>query len=128
MKLSHHDLEAWKTAVNLVREVYRLTADFPEDERFGLVSQMRRAAVSVPSNIAEGAARGTPREFAHFLMVARGSLAELETQVRIAVDLALTDNDRAGQTSALIELTFALLSGLLRSVGGNRTRAQTARR
>jgi len=61
-------------------------------------------------------------------MVARGSLAELETQVRIAVDLALTDNDRAGQTSALIELTFALLSGLLRSVGGNRTRAQTARR
>jgi four helix bundle protein len=116
VKLSHHELDAWKVAVELVREVYALTAGFPGDERFGLVSQMRRAAVSVPSNIAEGAARGTSREFAHFLVVARGSLAELETQLRISGDLGFVDASRASATDALLERTFALLSGLLRSL------------
>lgn len=71
----------------LVRQVYELTAGFPADERFGLVAQMRRAAVSIPGNIAEGAARQSKREFAQFLIVARGSLSELDTQFRIAQDL-----------------------------------------
>jgi len=116
MKLRHHDLDAWKVAVELVREVYDLTASFPATERFGLTSQMRRAAVSVPSNIAEGAARGTTKEYVRFLSVARGSIAELETQLRIAIQLGFTDSGRAATLDASIERTFALLSGLLRSL------------
>lgn len=116
MQLSHHDLDAWKVSLELVREVYRLTAEFPDGERFGLVTQMRRAAVSIPSNIAEGAARGTSREFTQFLIIARGSLAELETQLRISVDLDFTDDSHATAVTTLLERTFALLSGLLRSL------------
>jgi len=116
MKLRHHELDAWKVAVELVREVYDLTTGFPAQERFGLTSQMRRAAVSIPSNIAEGAARGTTKEYVRFLSVARGSIAELETQLRIAIQLGFTDSGRAATLNASIERTFALLSGLLRSL------------
>lgn len=116
MKLKHHELDAWKVAVELVREVYDLTTGFPAQERFGLTSQMRRAAVSIPSNIAEGAARGTTKEYVRFLSVARGSIAELETQLRIAIQLGFTDSGRAATLNASIERTFALLSGLLRSL------------
>lgn len=112
-KRSHHDLRVWQCAIELVDEVYRLTSTFPAEEKFGLTLQMRRAAVSVPSNIAEGAARATQKEYLHFLHVARGSLSELETQVVIAkrqkfitestvLDLALEDS-------------FNLLAGLIRS-------------
>jgi len=73
--------------MELVTRVYSLTNAFPADERFGLTSQVRRASVSVPSNIAEGAARGSRKEFIHFLTIARGSLSELDTQLRIARNL-----------------------------------------
>lgn len=116
MKLRHHELDAWKTAVELVREVYRVTAEFPAPERFGLTGQMRRAAVSIPSNIAEGAARGTTKEFVRFLSMARGSIAELETQLRIAVQLGFVGAGKAAMLDASIERAFALLSGLLRSL------------
>ncbi|MBI3041388.1 MAG: four helix bundle protein [Betaproteobacteria bacterium] len=90
----HHKLEAWKVSRALVKDVYLLTQKFPREEMFGLVSQMRRAAVSIPSNIAEGAARTGNREFAQFLNVARGSLSELETQLLIASDLGyINSND-----------------------------------
>jgi len=90
----HHKLEAWKVSRALVKDVYLLTQKFPREEMFGLVSQMRRAAVSIPSNIAEGAARTGDREFAQFLNVARGSLSELETQLLIASDLGyINSND-----------------------------------
>ena len=88
---AHHQLRVWQDAMALVRRVYELSGRFPADERFGLTAQMRRAAVSVPSNIAEGAARGTSKEFSQFLMIARGSLAELDTQLRIAHDLGFAD-------------------------------------
>jgi len=74
-------LKAWQEAMELVKEIYRVTRDFPKEEIYGLVSQMRRAAVSIPSNISEGAARGGDREFIQFLIIARGSLSELETQL-----------------------------------------------
>ena len=88
----HHELRVWQDAMALVGKLYALTAGFPAEERFGLTAQIRRAAVSVPSNIAEGAARGTVRDFLRFLIVARGSLSELDTQVRIARHLGFGDD------------------------------------
>jgi four helix bundle protein len=78
--MDHKDLDVWKKSMNLVVLIYDITSKFPSDERFGLTSQMRRAAVSIPSNIAEGAARKGDKEFIQFLMIALGSLSELETQ------------------------------------------------
>jgi four helix bundle protein len=83
----HYDLEAWKESMALVTAVYQASQSFPKEEVYGLTSQIRRAAVSVPSNLAEGAARTGQREFAQFLSIARGSLSELETQLLIAVEL-----------------------------------------
>lgn len=83
----HEQLEAWKFAMQLVKAVYELTADFPAEERYGLSQQMRRAAVSIPSNIAEGAGRNGAKEFSNFIGISRGSLAELETQLQLAVML-----------------------------------------
>jgi len=88
---SHRDLDVWKRAMDLAEQVYRLTATFPKDELYGLVSQMRRASVSVASNIAEGAARSSRKEFFHYLHTALGSLAELETQAILANRLDLAD-------------------------------------
>ena len=116
----HRDLEVWKQAMVLVRMIYEATARFPPEERFGLVQQMRRAAVSVPSNIAEGAGRGGPREFAHFLSIARGSLSELETQYLLAREFGYLDQD--DQTMALISRLFRLLGGVQKTLKnkGNR--------
>jgi four helix bundle protein len=110
----HHKLEAWKKARELVVSVYRLSQAFPKEEMFGLTAQMRRAAVSIPSNIAEGAARTGDREFAQFLSIAKGSLSELETQLLIATDLGyMKSNDPAFE---LLELVARLLTGLHKSV------------
>jgi four helix bundle protein len=106
-------LVAWQQAMLLVKQVYELTATFPADERFGLVAQMRRAAVSIPSNIAEGAARQTNRELAQFLIVARGSLSELDTQFRIAQDLDFSQPQSALEMQ--IDRLFSLLGGLLKT-------------
>lgn len=81
---NHKDLIVWQKAVALAHEVHGLTKEFPREEMFGLASQMRRAAISIPSNITEGAARASTREFLQFLHVARGSFAELETQAELA--------------------------------------------
>jgi four helix bundle protein len=81
---SFRDLEVWQLGMNLAEAVYRCTADLPKNETFGLSAQMRRAAVSVPSNIAEGQARSSSKEFLQFISISLGSLAELETQLEIA--------------------------------------------
>ena len=86
--MNHKDLDLWKKSMDLVETIYKLTQAFPESEKFGLTSQMRRAAVSIPSNIAEGAARKGDKELIHFLHIALGSLSELETQYLIAIRLA----------------------------------------
>jgi four helix bundle protein len=87
-KVTHYkELKIWRKDMSLAKSVYRLTTRFPADERFGLSAQMRRAAVSVPSNIAEGQARHGTREFLQFLSHASGSLAELETQILVSMDL-----------------------------------------
>ena len=95
---THQDLQVWKESMSLMTELYRLTATFPKEEQFGLASQIRRSAVSVPSNIAEGAGRGGPREFRQFLLIARGSLSELETQVLVPRNLGYApDNEDIGR-------------------------------
>jgi four helix bundle protein len=110
----HYRLEAWKEAMALVKSVYEVAGHFPHDERYGLTSQVQRSAVSVPSNIAEGAARSGPREFAQFLNIARGSLSELETQLLISVDLGYLERDHAVFVS--IDRVSRLLTGLHKSV------------
>ena len=83
----HKDLDVWKLGIELVEKIYKITSQFPKVEHFGLSSQMQRAAVSVPSNIAEGAARNSEKEYIHFLYISLGSLSELETQLIISQKL-----------------------------------------
>jgi len=85
--MTDKDLEIWKLGIELVEKVYEITAEFPKEEIYGLTNQMRRAAVSIPSNISEGAARSSKKEFIQFLYIALGSLAELETQAIISEKL-----------------------------------------
>ena len=87
---SHEDLFIWKRSRALIKEIYQLTANFPKEEMFGIIAQMRRSAISVPSNIAEGAGRKTTKEFIRFLSISSASLSELETQIIIAEDLGYT--------------------------------------
>ena len=82
--VTHKDLDVWKMGLDIVERVYKITEEFPKEEQFGLTSQLRRAAVSVPSNIAEGAARNTKKEYLQYLYIGLGSLSEIETQLVIA--------------------------------------------
>jgi four helix bundle protein len=100
--------------MHLVRQIFGMTSSFPPDERFGLTSQMRRAAISIPSNIAEGAARETRRESAHFVSNGRGSLSELETQALIATDQGYID--QSNEVFTALERISQLVSGLHRSL------------
>jgi four helix bundle protein len=114
VKRGHKDLRAWQSAMLLVEDIYRLTSTFPKEELFGLSSQMRRAAVSVPSNIAEGSARSGTKELLYFLGVATGSLAELDTQLdlvhRLNYGTEITSTQsRLDEVSAL---TLALMKSL----------------
>lgn len=105
----HQRLDVWQQAMLLVEETYSVTASFPAAEMFGLTSQMRRAAVSIPSNIAEGAARTGDKEYLHFLSIARGSLSELDTQVQIAVMLGYMSADH--KLYNMLNAVGKLLSG-----------------
>jgi four helix bundle protein len=116
MGRSYRDLVAWQRAMDLVTATYRATAGFPKDELFGLTSQLRRAAVSIPSNIAEGQGRLSEKEFRYFLGQARGSLMEVETQLHIAENLGYLERE---QTALLLQScgeVGRILNGLLASV------------
>jgi len=116
----YKDLDAWCVSMRLVRVIYQATACMPPGERFGLVAQMRRAAVSIPSNIAEGYGRASPGDYARFVRVARGSAAELETQVLIAVDLGMLGEGHAEEALALVDRVKAMLHNLIRSLDSRR--------
>jgi four helix bundle protein len=113
---SYKDLVAWQKSMDLVTAVYRASQGFPKEEIFGLVSQIRRSAVSVPSNIAEGHARTSRKEFQYFLSNARGSLAELETQLTIAHQLAYIDETGINQLLDRLGEVGRILNGLLASL------------
>ena len=121
-RTSHKDLVLWKKSVDLAVDVYRIAQCLPHHERFGLGAQLRRAAVSVPSNVAEGAARRTTREFISFLYIARGSLAELETQVLLARRMHLVDDASAIAIAPKVEEVGRLLNAVIR---GLRRRLET---
>ncbi len=114
----HQRMDVWKLGMTLVEEIYQLTRSFPDGEKYGLVSQMRRAAVSIPSNIAEGAARGGDKEFCRFLLIARGSLAELETQVEICRRLGLVNDVTVKHQ--LLEHLYAKLNNLIKVLAGEK--------
>ena len=114
---SYRDLIVWKKAMNLVLDVYRSTNAFPKTETYGLVSQLRRAAVSVPSNIAEGQARLSTLEFKQSLGHARGSLMEVETYILLAQELAYLERDQSESLLARTGEVGKILNGLLNSLG-----------
>ncbi len=113
---SFRDLRVWQEAMKLTTEIYRDTAKFPKHEVYGLSQQMRRAAVSVPSNIAEGKGHRSDREFSHFLLHARGSLLELQTQLLIAEELQYLTKEDARRLLAMAEGVGRALSGLINSM------------
>jgi len=107
--MDHKDLEAWKQAICLVEEVYKISATFPKQETYGLTSQLRRAAVSIPSNISEGAARNGRKEYSNFLGISLGSLAEVETQLIIVSRLDYAD---VRKQLSLVDQVRSLIIGL----------------
>jgi len=109
-------LLVWQKSMVLAKQIYEVTRTFPREEKFGLVSQMRRAAVSIPSNIAEGQARKSTAEFVQFISMAEGSVAELDTQLQLSLDLDFTNSARAAEPfETLLELK-RMLNGLRRAL------------
>lgn len=109
---SYQDLIVWQKSMDLVERVYRMTTVFPRDEVYGLSSQIRRAAVSIPSNIAEGQARKSTAEFLHFLSIAQGSRAEVETQTLIAQRLGYVTPNQIKEILSLLEEISRMLNTL----------------
>jgi four helix bundle protein len=112
----YRDLRVWNTAMSLVVEVYQITERFPQAERFGLTSQLRRAAVSVPSNIAEGHARTTRGEYKHFLSIARGSVAEVEVQLTLAERLGYVQSPVLANALDNCDAISRMITNLKRAV------------
>lgn len=110
---SFKDLLVWRRGVELAIATYKLTANFPKEEVYGLTSQMRRASVSVPSNIAEGSIRGSKKDFCHFLRIASGSVAELETQVEISKNLPFGKSFDYKEVDGLAIETNKMIHGLI---------------
>lgn len=113
---THKDLDVWKETMELAAICYDVTKGFPREEQFGLTSQMRRAAVSIASNIAEGAARASNKEFIQFLYVSLGSASELDTQIEIARKIKLGDPSRLKTLQARANKVSRMLQGLIHSV------------
>jgi four helix bundle protein len=112
---THKDLNVWKKSMNLVILIYRLTGQFPKEELFGLSSQMRRAAVSIPSNIAEGHGRNSEKELIRFLFISLGSASELETQILLSNKLDFLNEDGFNQLNELNNEIIRMLVALIRS-------------
>jgi four helix bundle protein len=108
---NHKDLDVWKKSMLLAEQIYNLTKDFPTDEKYGLISQMKRAVISIPSNIAEGAARKGNKEFIQFMYIAMGSLSELETQILLSQRLQFVNSvdNYLDQIEKIKQMLFGLI-------------------
>lgn len=115
---THKDLEVWKNSISMVTEIYTITNDFPNSELYGMVSQIRRSAVSVPSNIAEGAGRNYDKENIQFLYIALGSLSELETQLIISRNLEYINQKILDEICEKLIIITSQLSGLIKYLKG----------
>lgn len=113
---SYRQLKVWRDAISVVKSVYQLTEQFPKAEVYALTNQMRRAAVSVPSNIAEGQARDSTKEFLHHISIAMGSLAELDTQLEIAVELEFASSSLVKRMLEKTDEVGRMLRGLQKSL------------
>ena len=113
LKLNHKNLNVWKKGVLLVKEVYLITRKFPPDEKYGLISQVRRSAVSVPSNIAEGASRKSENDRKRFYEISRSSLVEFDTQIEIAIQLKFINKNETEKIEKLANELFAMLSAMV---------------
>ena len=111
---SYRDLDVWQFAMNIVIEIYSVTRAFPPEEKFGLIAQLRRAAVAIPSNIAEGRNRLGAAEFRRFVSIARGSVAEVETQLAVAVALGFVAADEIASLASQLDGLSKMLFGLYR--------------
>lgn len=116
----YKDLEVWQKAMALTKAIYQATTTFPSEERFGLVNQVRRAAVSIPSNLAEGHARAGVGEFRHFVSIAMGSTAELETQVLLSADLGYLNTQAKNILLSQLDIVGKMLRGLHKSLGARK--------
>ncbi|HEX9805071.1 MAG TPA: four helix bundle protein [Candidatus Dojkabacteria bacterium] len=116
---SFKDLIVWQKSIYLVKEIYKISKRFPDEERFGLTSQIRRSAVSIPSNIAEGRSRGSRKDFVRFLYVSLGSLSELETQLIIAKDLEFISSVEIEDIQNLIIELSKMLNRLITKLKAN---------
>jgi four helix bundle protein len=112
----HRDLDVWRSSMTLVTDIYELTRRFPDEERFGLVSQLRRAAVSIPTNIAEGYGRETSGSFVQFLRIAQGSAKEVETLIEISKRLDMAAPDVMNPIEDLLVRVSKMLRALIRSI------------
>lgn len=113
---AHKNLAVWIESLVIVKQLYKLSASFPSEEKFGLISQIRRAAISVPSNIAEGSARRSKKEFLNFLSIARGSLTELDTLIELSYLLNLISTEECTGLTKKIERIAYLLAGLIKKI------------
>ena len=113
---SHKDLDVWKAAVELAEKIYELTCAYPKSEQFGMTSQIRRSSVSIPSNIAEGAARQGNKEFVQYLHYSLGSAAEIETQLEISRRVKLCNAESFQNLDAALTNVRHMLRGLIRSL------------
>ena len=113
---THKDLDVWKDGISFVTKVYKMTSSFPKEEMYGITSQIRRAAISIPSNTAEGAARKTTNEFRQFLYIALSSAAELNTQLIISHNLEFLDKDNTDKLNSDLDSLSRRIQGLIKSL------------
>ncbi len=113
---THKDLDVWKLSIEFVTEIYNLTKDFPKEEQFGLTNQVRRASVSIPSNIAEGAGRRSDKEFLQFLYISMGSIQEIDTQLLISLNLNYLTKSEYEILLTKLDQISKMISGLIKSV------------
>lgn len=115
MDRPHKNLDVWKLAMECVLDMYQITKSFPIDERFGLTEQLRRAAISIPSNIAEGSSRNTRKEFVNFLYIAQGSLSEIDTQLEISLKLGYVTIEDCNKVYLKLERIGKMITGLIKN-------------